>query len=138
MCYAQYALKDVNCGEDLCGVSEGHCTGVSWRNLQWDGRPAVGMGILPVLNRQAVPRGGTDWPGSESGVTNDRQSRVLRGTVNTLQHTSLQASRSIMIFIQSSSSNSLVGGWLAEVVAWTTETRYAFDEKIPVDENDSR
>ena len=59
-------------------------------------------------------------------------------TVNTLQHTSLQASRSIMIFIQSSSSKSLVGGWLAEVVAWTTEMRYAFDEKIPVDENDSR
>jgi hypothetical protein len=46
------------------------------------------MGILPVLNRQAgclshQSREARDRldPGSESGVTNDRQSRVQRGTV---------------------------------------------------------
>jgi hypothetical protein len=48
----------------------------------------VGMGILPILNRQAgclshQSREARDRldPGSESGVTHDRQSRVPRGTV---------------------------------------------------------
>ncbi len=57
-------------------------------NLRWDGRLAVGMGILPVLNRQAgclshhslEARDRLD-PGSESGVTNDRQPCVPRATV---------------------------------------------------------
>ena len=46
-----------------------------------------GMGILPVIKRQAgclshQSREARDrlGPGSESGVTNDRQSRVPRGT----------------------------------------------------------